>query len=648
MKRNLFVLFLALVMVTALLVSCGDKCDHTFSENWESNATHHWHPATCEHGEVKDNLAEHVDANEDGICDVCAYAGVGHEHTYAEEWVSDEYYHWHESTCSHDDKGGYELHSDNNLDCICDYCEGHVHAMNIIGYCADRACGKQLKAPEDIENFDFAYIVYATGVSGYDKINGGTIDYDFTGRSNTGPEYEANIIQKVEYMLGEGFTYSKRYTDSTNAGVNLTDTLECWFEVDGDGAFGVTSSDGGESFDIVAASTDHLYGYYYALSTFADAHGAENILYKLFELSQDPNARDFEYTLDEDAGSASFNYGYLVVNVTSAGTNVNYYEAAVSFTYGEQYALTGFEVTLDCYTGDPGVADGVGFLYEDVDLEYNETTGVFNLLPNALADTYTVKVTQTVGERNAVNDHPKASFIPDSFEIFTDIEFTKPIGDRVSINVDEFLYIYLGNFSPVNAQHVQNAVKFEVYDESGSLLITNVGTNYAPLLFFNCDRATGYFTCTDGADGKALVFRPLDEGNFTYKIYLEGELVYEFIIHANKVTAPNVQVGENQLAVQVVAPYANGVSKATFVAETAGIYTFTFEDNLTFVNADEYDAAFDEEGNIVGEYTVYYDFQNPFTEKTFSFIVELDANETIRFYVTSDKSGTYVVDYSVN
>lgn len=43
---------------------------HTFAEDWTSDDNQHWHAATCGH-DVKDGLADHVDANGDGKCDVC-------------------------------------------------------------------------------------------------------------------------------------------------------------------------------------------------------------------------------------------------------------------------------------------------------------------------------------------------------------------------------------------------------------------------------------------------------------------------------------------------------------------------------------------------------------------------------------------------
>lgn len=45
---------------------------HTFSDEWASDETNHWHDATCEHyGEVFDGLEEHYDNNHDYYCDMC-------------------------------------------------------------------------------------------------------------------------------------------------------------------------------------------------------------------------------------------------------------------------------------------------------------------------------------------------------------------------------------------------------------------------------------------------------------------------------------------------------------------------------------------------------------------------------------------------
>ena len=50
---------------------------HTFSDEWESNETHHWHPSTCGHDVVSDK-AEHTG----NPCTVCGYENIPeHEHS---------------------------------------------------------------------------------------------------------------------------------------------------------------------------------------------------------------------------------------------------------------------------------------------------------------------------------------------------------------------------------------------------------------------------------------------------------------------------------------------------------------------------------------------------------------------------------------
>lgn len=75
----------------AVLVACTGKGGssahiHTYSTEWTSDATHHWHAATCEHtAEVKDK-AEHSFA--DGKCSVCnalAQASEGLEYELSDD-----------------------------------------------------------------------------------------------------------------------------------------------------------------------------------------------------------------------------------------------------------------------------------------------------------------------------------------------------------------------------------------------------------------------------------------------------------------------------------------------------------------------------------------------------------------------------------
>ncbi len=71
MKRKTTVLLLALLAVASFAVSCKNEPStppqppveehtHTFEETWTSDATYHWHAATCEHKDEVQGKAEHT------------------------------------------------------------------------------------------------------------------------------------------------------------------------------------------------------------------------------------------------------------------------------------------------------------------------------------------------------------------------------------------------------------------------------------------------------------------------------------------------------------------------------------------------------------------------------------------------------------
>ncbi len=101
MKRVLSLLLcFALVFATvATLASCGeDAHTHSYSTDWSSDETNHWHAATCEHTDAVDAKAAHVDVNKDSACDVCGFDN-DHVHSFKTTWTTDEDCHWHAATC---------------------------------------------------------------------------------------------------------------------------------------------------------------------------------------------------------------------------------------------------------------------------------------------------------------------------------------------------------------------------------------------------------------------------------------------------------------------------------------------------------------------------------------------------------------------
>lgn len=104
---------------------CGYDYSHTHTyqatDAWTSDATNHWHAATCGCSIAVKDSAAHVDANNDSKCDVCGYDG--HAHTYADAWTKDASGHWHAATCGcENEKAVVTAHTDANEDAVCDVC----------------------------------------------------------------------------------------------------------------------------------------------------------------------------------------------------------------------------------------------------------------------------------------------------------------------------------------------------------------------------------------------------------------------------------------------------------------------------------------------------------------------------------------------
>ena len=105
--------------------------EHTYSADWKSDETSHWHPATCEHTSEASEKTAHTfgegvvtkeaTETETGIktytCTICKYektesiAVLPHTHKYSAEWTNDATNHWHAATCGHDVKSGEEKHT---------------------------------------------------------------------------------------------------------------------------------------------------------------------------------------------------------------------------------------------------------------------------------------------------------------------------------------------------------------------------------------------------------------------------------------------------------------------------------------------------------------------------------------------------------
>lgn len=122
----------------------GGSHTHTWSTEWSSDSTQHWH--ACLGCSQRKDAADHVfDDDLDADCNICGYVREveppppeEHTHAWAETWTHDETHHWHECSAEecpvteNSQKDGYEAHIyDNERDTSCNTC-GYVRTVTVV------------------------------------------------------------------------------------------------------------------------------------------------------------------------------------------------------------------------------------------------------------------------------------------------------------------------------------------------------------------------------------------------------------------------------------------------------------------------------------------------------------------------------------
>ncbi len=651
MKTKLILVLCIAALTVCCLASCK-TCEHTFSDKWYSDTENHWHPATCEHAETeRSELAPHVDSDENGFCDVCEYE-AGHTHSYANDWQSDDDGHWKELTCTHaGEKGLYSPHSDEDIDSVCDVCLGHVHSVNAAGYCKYTDCGEKVN---DVDESDITALLLALTSQSH-LINGGNVNYNFTGRSgNAGVTQASSVETAVQYIFGkDGYTYSKTNQTITNNGRTLSDIIEGWYEPDGvDSAFGIVKVNN-DPLQVDSDATK-LYGYNFYISTLAEGNGPEGILYSLYEQSIAERAKVTLSEVDIENNKATYGFStsfvgeHYIISGDNAGKttyNINCFDVTIKVTYTDEFALTGIEITCDVYTSDPGTLPDGTPNEADIDLDYDPETDTWTFRETALADTYNFIVTQTVGERSEENPNPKKKFVPESFDLFatknntsSGYTLTDKITGNLEAEVGSVVFIYVGGYLPegTSLHYIPEKVSLKLYRNGEEV----VNPDY--------DNETACAMFTFEGDLRNFFIVPKTDGAYKLEIYVEGQLEKEVTIIAGAVDEEHLQLKDNEFGAKVTEAY-EWSNEYTFTATTTGKYYFNLPAGVGFINADEYDRA--AATNSEDEVTPYFDYYNAKnddgTYRAGSFSLNLEAGETMRFYVNAVKKGTYVISYAV-
>lgn len=607
MKRKLLALLSFVLIVAIACTSCdalknlipdssdlmGD-CEHTYSDKWSTSATEHWHAATCEHAELKSDAASHVDDDEDGKCDVCDYE-IGHEHTYAEAWSSDETHHWKVATCSHSDqKGELAKHTDANFDNTCDVCSAAL----------------TVEAPADIAAAIELVLLRAGAISG------GKLHYEYLGGNHE--DVNPHTKKDIDYIFGSDSifmnvsSWTKQPDESTadlTDFVAESDVMKGWYQLlDDNSVFSVTQTSYDDyvgDFELnTGADVNTMKGYYCAVSTLVDAYGAENLLVAIYEASQSDSASEYVVDFDADNLTYTFSFNYLYVNTDTAegeGDHTDYYEVVVSFSYAENGALTALSVVTDCYSNSLANEN-------DNDYTYDQNSGTITMKDTALADTYTFVFTQTVGERTYVNENPKSKFVPTDYDFFEDEACTSSINGTVTVTQNTNASVFVGGFLPEGAS-IEYVVDLVSLEGDESLHLWTYGNQIG--MYAN------------------------NVGTYTVNFSVAGvEKSFTVVVEAEQTSGGgDITVGDNEILVETTDTYCY-IDEYTFTATGAGTYTFSVPAGLGFYSMDACEKYADAE----------VDFYNNDTGATVS--VDLAEGEEYTFLVGALTKDQWIISYT--
>ncbi|MBQ8229437.1 MAG: hypothetical protein IJZ32_01930 [Clostridia bacterium] len=629
MKKKISVLVSALAALSIFATACDSKHTHTFSEDWESDATNHWHAATCEHGEEKSALARHKDEDEDGKCDVCAYE-VGHTHTYAEDWSKDDTHHWHAATCTHTDEVADKgLHEDVEADGTCDVCGGHAHVINKAGACD--VCDEQVK-PMDETNLEM--VIAATALR-YKNIATSTItnNYSSTIKSvvddtvadGENPYGYTNSQTTTVYTLGENATMVVSSTENQTKDKDITGTIYdietesnftkwMWYDANDsetpykgiwEETINVDAADEKTNVAPISVEADDLHGYYYAVSTLADAYGAENILAALYEMSQNVTASDFTVTPAIDQNRYMFTFNNLIIHETNTSvgvvTNANLFETTVAFEYSDTYELKTLYIYTDCYTNDAGQNSEADVTLEEVDGEWVKKE-------NATPSTYEITTVQTVGERTYTHTKTIDEYLPTTFTFKNGSE---TVVNNATLNYER------GDDLEIDI--VCNGY-FDLIRKEVKATLTSASGNLAASIQFR-DEGTPF-----------VVSYGLPEGTYTLTVMNGNDTLLTATV---EVEAPQVQGS----SISVTFTDNNAwVDLASLTATESGTYTFTIPAGYGAFDKDDCDS---DSWSV----TPYVDPNMQPNGGTFS--VDIAAGDTYQFYVMGPtKNETVQIPYT--
>ncbi len=697
MKRKSIISLLCLMMATCLFAGCGllggEPHVHTFESEWTHDATAHWYEATCDCEDVEVTKINHVDVNNDSLCDVCQY-DYDHTHSYqtGDDWTVDCTNHWRAATCNHVVAGTDKAaHADTNEDGKCDTClyvikdihqhvyadgwtsddDYHWHAaicehkaemadkaahdVNAAGDCI--VCGEHLV---DVKMDSVEDVLLAAQANNY-KISFGDVIAQESVYGGTGKAVlENGKTNRVHFALGNGESYIQYVSFDKNG--NYVGQEEQWFERRSeDEVFGVAMLNGEYELSPIEGAAQFLNGYNYVPgsilpSSSNDTSTLANLFVGLYsQMKEGVRVRDNIEGYDPESDKYEFSYTYYSVNTntssttdgagdvdagttdTVTGTVVNsveleYYNVLVTFSINEDMIIDIADFYVEVYRDFDADRD-IAYEWED---NGDGTVTIGKRVDGEFVEAYPeLKPTAnpsvyTYSVSQMAGERIFTTPYPRAALLPTSFEFNYLMADGNEIPVRDSLILEAGEYAQFSIG--------DILPKTASSKFFN--TNDFEYTFVNKDSdstARAWYdsdTLTNGFWYGKLKLKIRDIGEYTVTLKC-GEVtkVFDLSVVAEK---PIVLPEDDENTVNVATTDTNCyIDLYSYTARTTGTYTFTVPAGLGLYSK----AAYDKFGSP--ELDVFNPEFNSIVSHNVS--VEIEAGEKYEFYVGAVTKGAWVI-----
>ncbi|MBQ7761612.1 MAG: hypothetical protein IJ400_06110 [Clostridia bacterium] len=594
--------------------------EHTYAEDWTADCTNHWYTANCGCIIAGDQIGKHADENGDGECDVCKYViNDLHNHYYATEWSSDAENHWHAALCEHS----------------VEVADKAAHNLNDAGYCT--VCNAKVR---EIDRTDLLAVLKAAVANNHKVVTGTVIADEMV--YGSGNALETGKTNKVFFVLGNEDSYVEWGSyDKTGTFIGVD---EYYQETLADGTIfavqipyydGASRNNELKMFP-VDGDPHKLNGYNYTPGNILSAGYDDNstlaqTLANLYDiLVLNVNVLNPETSYDAETGKYAFSYSFFTVNKTEGNTSldgsgedivsyyVEYFNVSAEFTVDANFVIDNATFEVESFRNLDGV---------DVDLSYDPDTNTVTLLSTKSATTYTYTVAQTSGERTYSTIYPKASLVPQGFELYSGTAVKDPdtysvigfdnkvlLGDTVTITEKVYTYLVLGDPYPITS-----SFSFLNTDDISVTWVNNDPNSTGKLATMD-----PYFSW----GGQYIAFFPKDDGSYTMTIKI-GDVTREIVINiGEQALVPPADTADTKYV--VVTDTNTWVDEYTFTAPEAGTYTFTIPANLGFFVADA-------SAPVTDPFDPYY------VAQAVNYEVDLAQGQTLTFNVGAQAKGIFAI-----